>query len=184
MNDRQDARQAAQHSWTVQVVLGWAFVIWLAMLLLPLLMFTLILIRWNPQLSAEMTAGRTGRLFVVMAVCAVLVSGVSFLHRHLFRAYWRDGVVQPRGYLLASVILWTGIAASSIVALVAAAMDGSLIPNLIIAAMMFMTLTATWPKGRAMVHRRPREEEDSDEEVLHLPEAEEPSSTDGAPDQR
>ena len=169
-------------------VLGWAFTIWLAMLLLPLVMFVFTAAQVEPAMNDTPKSASVLSIFVVIALCALIAAGVSFWHRRTFRKSWRDGVVPPSAFLRASVVLWAGLALAAIIPQIACIIEGTLFPHIVFAAIMMMTLTATWPKGRAMTRRRPQADEDDDDELGHLPSEDAPpdderSSTDRA-DQR
>lgn len=175
MNDQHQGTQQEESVAAAKMARGWAFIMWMVAMTLPLLGFVVVMLRFRLDLVAGVTAGSTAVLFGVLFCCAALATAAGFLHRYLLRRYWQNGVVTPRGYLIASTTLWSGITAAAIVALIGCLLDGSLFPNIVVAGLMVLLLTATWPNGRPMTHRRSRSDEDDDEELLHLPEEDETS---------
>ena len=150
-----------------------AFLMWLTAVIVACLGFgvTLIYLRGHP-LGPEPTP--LGQTLIPVAIIAVLLSGIGgFTHRYLFRRYWKDGLVQPRGFLIASAVLWSCLTLAVLTPLVGAMIERRLAPNILVSTMLLLLL-GTWPSGRAMRVRRSREAEDDDVELLHLPPDDEP----------
>ena len=110
---------------------------------------------------------RATALAIPMAAFGILIP-LSFLaHWYCFRHYWKNGVVQPRGYLIGCTILWSGITLSILISSLVSILHGTLMPDIMIVLTGTLILLLTWPSGWAMVTKRPFSEED-DEEALHI----------------
>ncbi|MEX0886507.1 MAG: hypothetical protein WD009_08725 [Phycisphaeraceae bacterium] len=154
---------------TPAVAVQVAALLWAAMLVLLLAVFVFTLVMTLPATKVATSPSRSDTFIPVSIATVMIIAASSFTHWYLFRAYWKDGLVLPKGWLLASIILYSGITLCAILALVGAIIDGSFFPNVMVAAMVVLLLMATWPSGRAMRVRRPRGEEDDDVELFHLP---------------
>ncbi|MBI1369302.1 MAG: hypothetical protein GC162_11700 [Planctomycetes bacterium] len=127
------------------------------------------------QLTAASTASGAeagtqhvdGWFVLSMIMLGLLTPACIVSHWMLFRHYWKDGIVQPHGYLKASVVLWTGLSVACIVVCIGAVMRNVFMPDLLLAVPEFALLVLSWPNGWAMTHPVPREFED-DQEILHL----------------
>ncbi len=146
-----------------------AMAIWGAMLILLLAVFVFTFSFTIAAMEMRGPADDSRTFVPLLVVSAVVVAASGFAHWYLFRLYWRDGLVQPKGYLLASIILYSGITLCVVLALIGNVIDGSLYPNILVAGMLVLLLMAVWPSGRAMRVRRARSEEDDDVELFHLP---------------
>jgi len=117
--------------------------------------------------SGNMDRTRGALIFSVL-VFIVLIPGAFAAHWTCFRRFWSDGYGQPRGYLIASVLLWSGLTLSVVLGSIATLTHGLMHPNIVLVLIGMLLVLLTWPNGWAMIERRRREDED-DEEVLHLP---------------
>jgi hypothetical protein len=90
------------------------------------------------------------------------------LHWFLFRRHWRAGLVTPRGFLQASLLLWGVFFICALVPLIGCFVAGTIFPNIYLATIVLLLLLGAWPKGEAMVSAQPRQEEDTDDEVMHF----------------
>jgi len=108
--------------------------------------------------------------FVISAVMLGFVVPMCLMaHWGLFRKYWKDGLVQPRGYFMAYCVLWAGLTLTAIVIAISVVQRQTLMPDLTLAAPTMMLLMVSWPAGWAMTHRTQYKYED-DAEVMHLQE--------------
>ena len=144
-----------------------AAAVWGAMLLLLLGVAMFALWLTLPAMALYVSPARSDTFIPVVIITAIVVPVALLAHWYLFRAYWKGGLVQPRGFLLASIMLYSAITLCTVLALVGAVIDGSIFPNVFIAALLVLVLLSVWPAGRAMRVRRQRGEEDDDVDLLH-----------------
>ena len=151
-----------------------AFLMWLGAVIVCSLGFgvTLIYLRGHPLGPEPTPLGQTLIPAAIVAVALAVAGG--FTHRYLFRRYWKDGLVQPHGFLIASAVLWGCLTPAVLTPLVGAMIERRLAPNILVSTILLLLLLGTWPSGRAIRVRRAREAEDDDVELLHLPPDDEP----------
>lgn len=145
-----------------------AAALWAMMLLLLLGVAAFALWRTLPAMSLYVSPVRSDTFIPVAIVAAIVVSAALLVHAYMFRAYWRGGFVQPRGFLLASIVLYSALTMCTVMALIGAVIDGSIFPNFFLAGLLVLVLLSVWPAGRAMRVRRSRGEEDDDVDLLHF----------------
>ncbi len=104
--------------------------------------------------SAE-PAGAPGAVpYVVFGVAyAVLIPLGGFLHWRFFRLYWENGVVRPRGYLMAFVSLSSGFTLSVVMIGVVSVVRRSYLPEILLMMPPSLLLMWLWPMGWAMADR-------------------------------
>lgn len=144
-----------------------AAAVWAVMLLLLLGVAAFVLWLTLPAMSLYVSPARSDTFVPVAVITAVVVPAALLLHWYLFRTYWQGGLVQPRGWLLASILLYSALSFCTVLALIGAAIDGSIFPNVFIAGLLLLVLLSVWPAGRAMRARRARSDEDDDVDLLH-----------------
>lgn len=144
-----------------------AAAVWGAMLVLLLGVAVFVLWLTLPAMTVYVSPARSDTFLPVILVAAIVVPAALLTHWYMFRSYWQGGLVQPRGYLLASIILYSALTLCAVLALLGAVIDRSIFPNVFVAALLVLVLLSVWPAGRAMRVRRSRSEEDDDVELLH-----------------
>ncbi|QNN21411.1 hypothetical protein HED60_03695 [Planctomycetales bacterium ZRK34] len=97
----------------------------------------------------------------------LVVPACVVAHWRMFRSHWRQGVVEPGGYLRASAILWGGLTLTAIVIAIGVVQRNTLMPDLTLAGPTIALLLLSWPSGWSMTHATPRRYED-DAEILHF----------------
>lgn len=92
------------------------------------------------------------------------------IHWRLMHTYWRAGVVEPRGYVIAHGVLYGGYALTVVVlAVIALARPEAWICEFMAAVLPMLLLLLAWPTARVMYLPRTRAGEDSSD-TLHMEE--------------
>ncbi|MEX2671259.1 MAG: hypothetical protein WD294_04015 [Phycisphaeraceae bacterium] len=112
---------------------------------------------------------------IIAAFIAVLGVVIPLaIHWRLMHRFWRGGVVEPRGYLIAQSVLYVGYALTVVILSVIAMVRVEAWMCEFMAAVLAMALLLlAWPTGSVMYHHQSRETEDSSD-TLHLREEDEP----------
>ena len=111
---------------------------------------------------------------VIAALVAVLGVVISItIHWRLMHTYWRAGVVEPKGYVIAHGVLYGGYALTVVVlGVIALARPEAWICEFMAAVLPMLLLLLAWPTGRVMYQPRTRESVDG-ADTLHMGEEDE-----------
>lgn len=107
-------------------------------------------------------------LLLNMVVFAVVIPVGFIIHWWCYRRYWKEGLVQPRGYLLANQILWSAMGLTVLTLAISCLVQRVFMPDMLLTFVAVILLLMSWPGGWPMIHPMRRSEED-DDEALHLP---------------
>jgi hypothetical protein len=148
--------------WTPQMALRYAWFAYLALLVIPLLLFLYTV--WNADSSADVSHNRdlATRWFIGCVAYVVLIVPASFFVRsRFFRAYWNVGeCVSPRNYFMGMMSTWVALEIAGLLSITGCLVTRTFAPCIIPAAVAFMMFVALWPNGRAMVCRDRGESDD------------------------
>lgn len=135
---------------TAQQALRKAWGIWLAMLLIPFVVFIALL--WSLLWGELQPEGRlaVGFFWASMVWLLFAVPGAFILRNNMFKAYWNGETVDPTTYLRGMITIWLAPEIGGLLALIGCWISGTLLPGLFPAAIAFMLFTPFWPTGRAM----------------------------------
>ena len=128
-----------------------AWVIWLVMLSLPLVVFLamLALLFYQPGVAAHERV--SGMFFVISLLwLAIAVPLGFFLRRRYFRPWWSGGIVPPTDYLRGMCAIWVAPEIGGLTALTGCIVSGTVVPNLVPAGIAFLLFVPFWPSGSAM----------------------------------
>jgi len=128
-----------------------AWVIWLVMLCLPLVVCLAMLALLFYQAGVVAHEG-VGDVFFVICLLwlAIAVPLGFFLRRRYFRPWWSGGTVPPTDYLRGMCAIWVAPEIGGLIALTGCIVSGTVIPNLLPAGIAFLLFAPFWPSGSAM----------------------------------
>lgn len=137
-----------------------AWIWWTVFLLTPAAVFVVVM--WSLVFGTGAERETLGLVFFVASLVWLLfATPLAFLLRHhVFRSYWEGRTVDPESYLKGMITIWIAPEVGGIIALVGVLLSGSLLPNLLPAAVAFMLFAPFWPSGRAMVEARGLSDDD------------------------
>ncbi len=144
--------QTVRFQLTPTAALRRAWIVWLALLACPYILFLVLVwrITASDEVSRDMALAQrwfsASTVYLIVAVPAAL-----FLRSHCFKSYWAGMKVTSRAYLTGSVILWASLELGGILSLIGCLMTHSLLPNLFPALVSFMLFASLWPTGAPMV---------------------------------
>ncbi len=137
---------------TVGEALRYAWLSWLAMLIIPFVLFLVATIKSNSG-TERATDSHIGTIWFVaaMAILGIGVPAAFFLRSRYFKPYFEGDVVPPRAYLKGQLAIWIMTELGGIFALIGCLVSGSLIPNIVPALLAFVIFVPFRPTGRSMV---------------------------------
>jgi len=128
-----------------------AWVTWIALLILPFLVFLAMIWQTTIVPTSEVSEKGIG-WFLASCLYLLLVVPTSFFWQsHVFKSYYTGETVAPGQYLFGKLSVWIALEVGGLFALVGCFVNNSPLPNLLPALMAFMFFVTFWPNGRAMV---------------------------------
>ncbi|MFA9477591.1 hypothetical protein ACERK3_04705 [Phycisphaerales bacterium AB-hyl4] len=136
---------------TMERALRLAWIWWTVFLLTPAALFVVVM--WSLVFGEGTTRPMLGQVFFLVSLAWLLLAtpGAFLLRHHVYRSYWEGRSVDPESYLKGMITIWIAPEVGGIIALVGVLFSGTLLPNLLPAAVAFMLFAPFWPTGRAMV---------------------------------
>jgi hypothetical protein len=153
VSHREHTAETTDSGWTPQMALRYAWYVYLALLVIPFLLFLYVV--WAGDRSAEIP-GRAlaNRWFIGTVAYIVLVVPASFfLRSRYFQGYWSGDCVSPRNYFKGMLVSWLALEIGGLLSLTGCLVTGSFAPCILPALVAFMMFAALWPNGRAMICR-------------------------------
>jgi hypothetical protein len=148
-----------RHPLSVTKALHRAWFWWILLLAIPFLFLQWVI--WTFATGkVNHAASNSGEWFLAaMVYLLAFAPGAFFLRARLFKDYWKGHPVQPRRYVMATIIVGLALAIGGVFSLVGCIKTGSLMPNLLPALLALVLFALHWPTGRAMVKTTGREQD-------------------------
>ncbi|MHC4994957.1 MAG: hypothetical protein ACYTGQ_07880 [Planctomycetota bacterium] len=117
---------------------------------------------------SRLTNSNLDALFwVSVAVFLVGIPAAWAIHTQCFKRYWHHGVVDPRGFIVASVLMWGVFTGLILVIATNTLLRDGLFPDFLMLMPPTVLLLLTYPSGWAMTHQAPRDKIDDEHELFH-----------------